>query len=120
MRNLKQETLEELKDIGKSIEDIVALNVQAVPETQYEEDDDYGVVYEDYIELEGYTPKKISQIIENDFDFDYNEGYGQQIVHGIILFNDGSWMVRKNYDGAEWWSYFKPKSVEDVKNYFKE
>jgi hypothetical protein len=36
-------------------------------------------------------------------DFDYDDGYGQQEVYGVIKLTDGSWLERYEYDGSEWW-----------------
>ena len=36
-------------------------------------------------------------------DFTYDDGYGTQEVEGTIMFKDGTWMERREYDGAEWW-----------------
>ena len=39
----------------------------------------------------------------NKLNFNYFEGYGCQEVYGIIWYTDGSWSVREEYDGSEWW-----------------
>jgi len=46
-------------------------------------------------------------------DFEYNEGYGGQELYGIVVFVDGSWLERGEYDGAEWWEYKKTPSVKN-------
>ena len=33
----------------------------------------------------------------------YNEGYGIQELYGTIVFKDGSWLDRYEYDGSEHW-----------------
>lgn len=38
---------------------------------------------------------------------DYDEGYGSQELFGIIVFKDGSWMDRYEYDGSEHWVHNK-------------
>lgn len=42
-------------------------------------------------------------------DQTYHEGYGGQEVRNdlIIVFNDGAWMERGEYDGSEWWEIKK-------------
>lgn len=37
----------------------------------------------------------------------YDNGYGAaNVSHGfVIVFTDGSWLERGEYDGAEWWEY---------------
>lgn len=39
--------------------------------------------------------------------FKYDAGYGGQKVEATlkIVFKDGSWMERGEYDGAEWWEF---------------
>lgn len=35
---------------------------------------------------------------------EYDNGYGSQELYGIIVFKDGSWLERREYDGSEWWA----------------
>ena len=48
-------------------------------------------------------------------DFHYNSGYGGTEVATdlIIMFTDGTWMERKEYDGSEWWSYVTPPNLRN-------
>lgn len=39
----------------------------------------------------------------NAIDFDYDDGYGSQELHGTIWFTNGSYADRGEYDGSEWW-----------------
>lgn len=41
---------------------------------------------------------------------DYDSGYGAQEIEGslVVLFNDGSWLERWEYDGSEGWEYRLP------------
>lgn len=41
----------------------------------------------------------------------YDDGYGipEVPLDVIIMFSDGSWLERREYDGAEWWAW---RSVE--------
>ena len=43
-------------------------------------------------------------------DVEYDDGYGAQEVASdlIIVFSDGSKMLRREYDGLEWWEYSAP------------
>jgi len=65
---------------------------------------DYGKVV--YIEGIGNnktvldTNVGIPDLIEN---FDYDDGYGSQKVFGLLVFKDGSWLDRDEYDGSEEW-----------------
>lgn len=38
-------------------------------------------------------------------DFSYDAGYGIEVVSTklVIMLDDGSWLTRQEYDGAEWW-----------------
>ena len=56
------------------------------------------------------------EIIETIAGWSYDDGYGIQELEGVIVFNDGSWLQRVEYDGSEAWEYFKTPSVEDVVN----
>jgi hypothetical protein len=38
-------------------------------------------------------------------DFYYDNGYGLPLLEGVVCFKDGSWLIREEYDGAEWWEY---------------
>ena len=42
-------------------------------------------------------------------NWQYDAGYGAAAVNRalIITFQDGSWLERAEYDGAEWWAYKK-------------
>lgn len=44
-------------------------------------------------------------------DFDYDNGYGAQMLYGKIWFKDGSWAERDEYDGSEWWAYRKRPDI---------
>lgn len=67
------------------------------------DDGEYRISFEDFT--------KIS-------DFLYDEGYGSQEIAPdlIVYFNDGSYLRREEYDGAEWWEYMHPHrfSKEDT------
>ena len=43
-------------------------------------------------------------------DVDYDPSYGVQLVAEdlAIVFRDGTWFSRSEYDGKEWWRYNKP------------
>ena len=40
-------------------------------------------------------------------NFNYDNGFGgQEIVESlVIVFADGTWLSRGEYDGSEWWNY---------------
>ena len=41
----------------------------------------------------------------NELDFEYDSGYGGQLLFGTIWYTDGTWSSRGEYDGSEWWKY---------------
>lgn len=51
-------------------------------------------------------------------DRNYDNGFGGAEVYEslIIVFNDGSWMERGQYDGSEWWEF---KKTPDISGEFK-
>lgn len=57
-------------------------------------DGKYAMSYEDF--------KKIA-------DVEYDAGYGAQEIACdlVIVFTDGTWMDRGEYDGSEWWQLHK-------------
>ena len=46
-------------------------------------------------------------------DIEYDEGYGGQEVADdlVVVFDNGAWLSRSEYDGAEWWTYRKKPRV---------
>jgi len=38
-------------------------------------------------------------------DFEYYRGYGMQELYGTVWLDDGTWLSRGEYDGAEWWEH---------------
>jgi len=45
----------------------------------------------------------------------YDPGFGNQMVRGIIVFDNQSWLERKEYDGSEWWQRCSFPTVSIVK-----
>jgi len=73
------------------------------------EDIDYGyIIYtpnyrESNLILD--TQGSITLVDVSKLNFEYDSGYGSQEVYGTIVFKDGSWLERGEYDGSEWWDY---------------
>ena len=73
------------------------------------------IIYDEYGEMDTYDTRYNSTLQTGDWnDFitlstmfeDYDNGYGGAEVPEIyIVFNDGSWLERFEYDGAECWEY---------------
>ena len=79
----------------------------------------FGVVYDEE-NLERFVlPLNYTDDHRWDFfdslDFEYDDGYGTQMLAGTIWFTDGTWAQRGEYDGSEWWEYCKcPELVKEV------
>ena len=54
-------------------------------------------------------------------DFKYDDGFGgEEIPHDLIIyFNDKSYIVRREYDGSEWWEYNAPLDYSNNDKYEK-
>ena len=62
----------------------------------------------------GYTQDEYNEFLSN-IDKIYNNGYGGQELDGMIWYEDGTWTTRGEYDGSEWWEYYKyPELPTDV------
>lgn len=85
-RNLYTETVQAMKGIDKDPSDIGRIGSY---------DCEYECTWAEFKELAG---------------FHYDSGYGGTKVATdlIILFKDGTWMERREYDGSEWWRYVTP------------
>lgn len=60
----------------------------------------------------GYTPEEFEREL-NQLDFEYDAGYGCQELYGTVLFTDGGWLERGEYDGSEWWEYKHAPRLEE-------
>ena len=88
-----QELVHDIGATGKTIADIKAIR----------------------IEFEG---KKIHKL--EDLHFKYDGGFGGDEFYGHVLFNDRTWLERREYDGASWWVYMKyPSELEDLNAWLK-
>jgi len=58
----------------------------------------------------GYTQEQYDKFML-ELDFTYDNGFGGQVLDGIIWFKDGTWADRGEYDGSEWWQYHKCPKV---------
>lgn len=105
MINAKEELLETLQEIGKSIEDI-----------------EFAGVYYDCSNYDIGKPGARCATEDTNFlldflNFSYDEGFGMQYIYGYILFSDGSWLERREYDGAEWWKFMTIPTKESIEDY---
>lgn len=64
-----------------------------------------GSYYEKILDLPiGYSDKQLEDFL-NELDFEYDNGFGGQELFGILWLTDGTWVVRGEYDGSEWWEH---------------
>ncbi len=101
MKNAKLEFLETIK--GKSVlcADIF------VRATEDDEDSARSILLPC-----GYTEENMEQCLDN-LDFEYDDGYGCQMLHGVIWFTDDTWAERDEYDGSEWWRIVTEPEIPD-------
>lgn len=60
------------------------------------------------------------RFIEELEKINYYRGYGTQELFGVIVFNDGTWFSRWEYDGSEGWEFNQIPSEETCKKNFPE
>jgi hypothetical protein len=63
---------------------------------------DYGRGGNIYILKQNYTPEEYQKFL-TDLDQEYDSGYGSQQLFGNVWCEDGIWLERHEYDGAENW-----------------
>ena len=85
-KNLLEETKEAIKDFGQEIDNLIFIGSQ---ESGHE------------------CSWELFKVLANQ---EYDSGFGRQEVAAdlIIVFKDGTKMIREEYDGSEWWEYRKP------------
>ena len=91
MKNLLAETEYELQHNSKSWEDVEFIGTSG---------GDLVIAIEDF--------KKVA-------DKDYDNGYGGNVVNGdlVIVFKDGTFLQRGEYDGSEWWDFVAVPKLAD-------
>jgi hypothetical protein len=47
-------------------------------------------------------------------DFSYDNGYGTQMLYGIVWFDNGAWLSRGEYDGSEWWIFNEYPRIPEI------
>lgn len=106
MINAKEELLEALRRSGKSIEDIEFAGVY------------YNCSNYDIGESGGARcVTEDTNFLLKFLNFSYDTGFGMQYIYGYILFSDGSWLERREYDGAEWWKFMTLPTKESIEDY---
>lgn len=100
MINFLEETIECLKENGKSESDVVW--VGRGHDTLYVEK--YKSTWEDF---------------KSKADFQYDNGYGgNEIPMDLIIVGKDFWLERHEYDGSEWWEFktmpTEPKETKEL------
>lgn len=86
--NLLKETIEVLKNAGKSPADVQWVGVTA---KQWKKRPAVVGSWDQFAALA---------------DFSYNAGYGGNEVEGdLVIVGDNWWLERGEYDGSEWWGF---------------
>lgn len=103
MANLLEEIKKDLSVFHKTTSDIALIHIRKIDE------DDYGD-FTPYLTLTApITEEDLSSL-----NFEYDSGFGTQYIDGFITFTDNSWLQRCEYDGSEWWGYYKCPQIEDL------
>ena len=92
--NLYKETIREIEKSKHTVEDVAAI----VDDQKQERADIY-------------------KFLEQAKTVDYDDGYGcAEINESLrVIFKDGSYLERREYDGAEWWEYIGVRNIDDYK-----
>jgi hypothetical protein len=106
MQNALRELKENLDSCGKTTADIEMIGIAADFDYQNKKiiiDSKEGII----------TLGDIAEL-----DFEYDDGYGGQELFGYVVFKDGTWLSRAEYDGSEWWEYNKTPTYETINKEF--
>lgn len=101
MENLLRETISELEEHGKTLDDVVWIGEEA------------RINYYTKEIIDGYTISK-SQFLELA-NRNYDDGYGGlEVNEHLLVVGKDFWLERYDYDGSEWWEY-KTQPIQPTK-----
>ncbi len=63
-----------------------------------------------YVLKVSHTNKELTKFLES-LNFNYDDGFGGQELHGIVWLKNDTWLERGEYDGSEWWEH---KELPDI------
>lgn len=107
--NAKKELLERIEGANKWLEKPAKIKCCEIRMDYWELSDTSNEI----LLREGYTQEEYEEFL-NKLDFEYDSGYGLQHLYGTVwLTEPGIWMDRQEYDGSEWWEFYKCPSVPD-------
>ena len=113
--NAKTELLKKLENLADLKCAVVARICDVLPCSSIKETD-FRKRFDKTIELkENFSVQELSIFLDG-LDFEYDDGYGQQELFGIVWLVDGSWLSREEYDGSEWWQH---NSLPSVPSYLR-
>lgn len=92
MKNFYEETIEDIKRVGRTLEDIAWIGSYSVE-----------------------IP--INQFFKVAKATTYDNGWGraEMPIDLRIVFKDGGYLERREYDGSEWWQYIAPMRRPSLK-----
>lgn len=102
--NAKKELLDLLNSIKKGVEDIDYTKVIFI------------TVLKGWIETPEILSTTDAETLLSFLDREYNNGFGEQLLYGMIVFKDKTWLERQSYDGAEWWVHKEYPTKEYLEN----
>ena len=113
--NAKTELVKELENLADLKCAVVARICDVLPCSSIGETD-FKKRFSKTIQLkENFSVQELSIFLDG-LDFEYDDGYGQQELFGIVWLVDGSWLSREEYDGSEWWQH---NSLPSVPSYLR-
>lgn len=101
--NLLSETLRKMEQYGKTFKDVEQVTWVVVTKRDWKDGKPVFKTEDHWCTWETFAEAARS--------IDYDNGYGhQEIGESLeILFKDGSWMQRWEYDGSEGWEHVVPR-----------
>ena len=98
MTNAKEELMDALVSSNHTIQDVDWAHISYGA---------YCTQQADKIDIIGDGEAGMFRILKALQDTTYDSGYGTQYLGGNVVFKDGSWLCREEYDGSENWTYMK-------------
>jgi hypothetical protein len=95
-----EETIRSIESSGHSVNDIDFASIVNMDDW----DNDEAFYYD--------SSEEFNKRAGEELSIEYAAGYGSQLFGGVIVFKDGSWLERREYDGSEWWEFFKTPQRE--------
>tara|TARA_R110000823_G_scaffold201784_2_gene332678 strand:- start:6379 stop:6696 length:318 start_codon:yes stop_codon:yes gene_type:complete len=84
------------KELLKSIDNSKVICAEIIIGSEY---DDERV----FIRLRlNYSATEFDNFLKT-LDCEYNDGYGEQKLYGVVWLDSNKWLERGEYDGSEWW-----------------